>query len=154
MATINASTPAQVPPVPAQVPPVPAQVPVQVPAQVPAQVPNQVPPLPDHITLRNCFILPDGVNAVSGALEEISFVDDIDTNQRHKLYFNVTFDGELFRVKVNHYDRADGQRIVKFRCRTIHVNAEFKAFLERILIGRLRNYGIMRLDGTALPSWY
>ena len=143
MAAIDNAAPAQVPPVPAPAP-----------ALVPDQVPDQVPPLPGHITLRNCFILPDGVNAVSGALEGISFVDDIDRNQRHKLYFNVKFDEEVFRVKVNHYDRADGQRIVKFRCRTLHVNAEFKAFLERILIGRLRNYGIMRLDSTALPSWY
>ena len=128
----------------------------QAPDQAPDQAsqPSQAPPLTDSMNLRRAYILPDGINDVSGVLAGISYVDDIDTLQPYKLYFNVTFDGELFRVKVNQSHRADGQQIVKFRCLTTHANAEFNAFLDRVLLGFLRNNGIMRLDGSALPSRY
>jgi hypothetical protein len=128
-----------------------SQVPTPVPIQVPS-VPAQAPSLPD-IDLRHSYILPDPINNVFGALEEISYVDDIDTRKPYKLCFSATFEGELFRVAVYQFQRSDGQQIVKFICNTLHVDAEFNSFL-RALLGRLRNNGIMCLDGSALPSWY
>ena len=129
-----------------------SQVPTPVPIQVPP-VPAQAPSLPANIDLRHSYILPDPIDNVFGVLGEIS-CDDIDVSEPYKLYFSATFEDQLFRVKVRQYLRADGQTIVKFHCQTLYVNAEFNAFLDRVLLRRLRNNGIMRLDGSALPSRY